>query len=218
MPDVFDPMAAAPLELRPAIRHASARLAEEFAGVFGAETIQRYMAESYTSLHGAKVQAFIPLLMERFARERLHALARLEGHASTATPMVVFLCVHNAGRSQMAAGWAIHLGGPDVSVFSGGSDPVSEVNAAAVEAMAEVGIDIRTQYPKPWTDEVVRAADVVITMGCGDACPIFPGTRYEDWELDDPAGLDLAAVRPIRDQIERRVRVLLTELGVPLRA
>ncbi len=135
-----------------------------------------------------------------------------------AVPTVVFLCVHNAGRSQMAAGWATHLGGDDIEVFSGGSDPASEVNHAAVEAMAEIGVDIRSQFPKRWTDEVVRAADVIITMGCGDACPIFPGTRYEDWAVPDPAGHGIADVRPIRDEIERRVRVLLSELDVPVRS
>ena len=125
---------------------------------------------------------------------------------------VLFLCVHNAGRSQMAAGWLQHLAGDRVHVCSGGSEPAAEVNPAAIDAMAEVGIDIATQYPKPWTDEIVRAADVVVTMGCGDACPIFPGKRYEDWELDDPAGLGVDAVRPIRDEIRRRVEVLIGSL------
>jgi protein-tyrosine-phosphatase len=125
---------------------------------------------------------------------------------------VLFLCVHNAGRSQMAAGWLQHLASDDVSVYSGGSEPAAEVNPAAVVAMAEVGIDIAAHHPQPWTDEMVRAADVVVTMGCGDACPIVPGRRYEDWELDDPAGLDAAAVRPIRDEIRRRVEHLIDSL------
>ena len=133
-------------------------------------------------------------------------------------PTVLFVCVHNAGRSQMAAGWAAHLGGDAVEVFSGGSDPASEVNHAAVEAMAEIGIDIRSQVPKRWTDDVVRAADVIVTMGCGDACPIFPGTRYEDWPVPDPAGQGLDSVRPIRDEIGARVRALLSDLDVPVRA
>ncbi len=128
------------------------------------------------------------------------------------TPTVLFLCVHNAGRSQMAAGWLQHLAGDTVTVYSGGSEPASEINAAAIAAMAEVGIDITANSPKRWTDEIVQAADVVITMGCGDACPIFPGTRYEDWELDDPAGRDVAAVRPIRDDIRRRVEHLMATL------
>ena len=131
-------------------------------------------------------------------------------------PSVMFLCVHNAGRSQMAAGWLKHLSGEGVDVFSGGSEPASTVNPAAVEAMAEVGIDIRTEFPKPWTDEIVQAADVVITMGCGDACPIFPGKRYENWELPDPAGQGVEVVRPIRDDIEHRIRRLLADLNVPV--
>jgi protein-tyrosine-phosphatase len=128
--------------------------------------------------------------------------------------MIVFLCVQNAGRSQMAAGWMQHLAGDQVEVYSGGSDPASEVNPAAVEAMAEVGIDISDQFPKPWTDEVVRAADVIVTMGCGDSCPIFPGKRYLDWEVGDPAGLAVHEVAPIRDDIGRRVRDIMEELGI----
>jgi arsenate reductase len=133
----------------------------------------------------------------------------------TGKPAVLFLCVHNAGRSQMALGWFQQLAGDRAVAWSGGSEPGDQVNPSAVEAMREVGIDISREFPKPWTDEVVRAADVVVTMGCGDACPVFPGTRYEDWTLDDPAGLDVEAVRPIRDAIERRVRTLLAQLGVP---
>ena len=129
-------------------------------------------------------------------------------------PIVLFLCVHNAGRSQMALGWFQHLAGDRAVAWSGGSEPGKEVNGSAVMAMSEVGIDITQEFPKPWTDEIVRAADVVITMGCGDACPLFPGKRYEDWELDDPAGQDLDAVRPIRDDVERRVRGLVTSLGL----
>jgi protein-tyrosine-phosphatase len=129
-------------------------------------------------------------------------------------PSVVFLCVHNAGRSQMAAAWAKSLGGDRLEVFSGGSDPASEVNPVAVEAMREVGIDIKEELPKRWSDDVIRAADVIITMGCGDSCPVFPGKRYEDWDVEDPAGQDVEHVRPVRDDIESRVRALLTRLGV----
>ena len=129
---------------------------------------------------------------------------------------VLFLCVHNAGRSQMAAGWLRHLAGEGVDVFSGGSEPASDVNQVAVEAMAEVGIDIRGEAPKLWTDEIVRAADVVITMGCGDTCPLFPGKRYEDWELTDPAGQPIEVVRLVRDDIEQRVRELMASLEVPV--
>jgi arsenate reductase len=130
-------------------------------------------------------------------------------------PTVLFLCVHNAGRSQMAMGWFNHLAGGRAVALSGGSEPGPSVNPAAVAAMAEVGIDIAREFPKPWTEDGVRSADVVVTMGCGDTCPFFPGTRYEDWALDDPHGQGVDAVRPIRDEIERRVRALLADLGVP---
>jgi protein-tyrosine-phosphatase len=158
---------------------------------------------------------FVPLLAERFARQRLRALAKVEGKSSDGTPVVLFLCVHNAGRSQMALGWFNHLAGDRAIAWSGGSEPGTAVNPAAVAAMAEVGIDIRQEYPKPWTQEIVQAADLVVTMGCGDACPVFPGQRYEDWALDDPAGQGVEAVRPIRDEIGQRVRTLLASLGVP---
>ncbi len=132
------------------------------------------------------------------------------------TPTVLFLCTHNAGRSQMAMGLFRHLAADQAVAWSAGSEPASSINPAAVEAMRERGIDISQEHPKPWTDEVVRAADVVVTMGCGDACPAYPGRRYENWVLDDPAGLDVDRVRPIRDEIERRVRRLLTELAVTI--
>ena len=134
----------------------------------------------------------------------------------SATPLasVLFVCVHNAGRSQMALGWFRHLAGDRAVGWSGGSEPADQVNPSAIAAMAEIGIDITTEFPKPWTDDIVRTADVVVTMGCGDACPFYPGTRYEDWSLDDPAGQGVEAVRPIRDEIEQRVRTLLDELGV----
>lgn len=133
-------------------------------------------------------------------------------------PAVLFPCVHSAGRSQMALGFFRHYAGDAAVAWSGGSEPAAEVDPAAMAAMGERGIDISGEFPKPWTDEVVRAADGVITMGCGDTCPVFPGQRYEDWLLDDPAGLELAAVRPVRDEIERRVLGLLDELRVSRRA
>jgi protein-tyrosine-phosphatase len=138
--------------------------------------------------------------------------------AAVARPAVLFLCVHNAGRSQMAAGWLRHLAGDAVDVLSGGSEPAATTNPAAVAAMAEVGIDISTERPKAWTDEMARAADVIVTMGCGDACPVHPGTRREDWELADPAGRPVEEVRAVRDDIERRVRALLADLDVPATA
>ena len=131
-------------------------------------------------------------------------------------PAVLFMCVHNAGRSQMALGWFRHLAGSDAVAWSGGSEPGDAINPTAVAAMAEIGIDITGEFPKPSTDEVVRAADVVVTMGCGDACPFYPGKRYEDWQLDDPAGQPIETVRPIRDEIGRRVAALLVSLDVPV--
>jgi arsenate reductase len=198
------------------LRTAAANLRKKFDGTFGQETIEEFLASSYEQFAGgAKVLTFVPLLAERFARQRLRALAKVEGKSSDGTPVVLFLCVHNAGRSQMALGWFNHLAGDRAIAWSGGSEPGTAVNPAAVAAMAEVGIDIRQEYPKPWTQEIVQAADVVVTMGCGDACPIFPGQRYEDWALDDPAGQSVEAVRPIRDEIGQRVRTLLASLGVP---
>ena len=136
----------------------------------------------------------------------------------TDTPTVLFLCVHNAGRSQMAAGWMQHLAAERIQVLSGGSAPAEQINPAAVEVMREVGIDITEQYPKPWTEETLEAADVVVTMGCGDTCPVVPGKRYLDWELTDPAGKPMDQVRPIRDEIGDRVRGLMSELGIEPRA
>ena len=130
----------------------------------------------------------------------------------TETPTVLFVCVHNAGRSQMAAGWLRHLAGDRVEVLSAGSAPAGSINPVAVEAMAEVGIDIAGQRPKLLSDSAVQQSDVVITMGCGDACPFYPGTRYEDWALDDPAGQGIESVRPIRDEIRGRVEALIASL------
>nr|WP_221441622.1 arsenate reductase ArsC [Jiangella mangrovi] len=187
----------------------------DFAGTFGTETIERFLHTSYDQFAGRAVVAnFLPLLAERFARQRLTALARIEGRSDDGRPTVLFLCVHNAGRSQMALGFFQHHAGDDAIAWSGGSEPGEQVNPMAIAAMAERDIDISAEYPKPWTDEIVRAADVVVTMGCGDACPVFPGKRYEDWTLDDPAGQGLEAVRPIRDEIERRVLGLLDRLNV----
>ncbi|RYB96042.1 arsenate reductase ArsC [Nocardioides glacieisoli] len=205
------------LDQRVALRSAATRLSGSFEGVFGAETIERFLTTSYQQFaNRATVANFLPLLAERFARQRLTALARVEGKVSDGKPVVLFLCTHNAGRSQMALGFFTHHAGDAATAWSGGSEPGVEINPAAVAAMAEVGIDISGEYPKPWTDEIVQAADVVITMGCGDACPIFPGKRYEEWTLEDPAGQGVDAVRPIRDEVERRVVALLAELGVPV--
>ena len=206
------------LDQQLALRTAAANLSREFEGTFGVDTIERFLHSSYDQFAGrAAVALFLPLLAERFARQRLYALARVEGLVHDGKPVVLFLCTHNAGRSQMALGFFQRLVDDAAVAWSGGSEPGEEINPAAIEAMRERGIDISKEFPKPWTDEVVRAADVVITMGCGDACPVFPGKRYEEWVLDDPHGLDLARVRPIRDEIEARVRTLLQELAVPAR-
>jgi arsenate reductase (thioredoxin) len=198
-----------------ALRTAATRLQRDFTGTFGRETIERFLYTSYDQFASrATVPNFLALLAERFARQRLAALARVEGKISDGKPTVLFLCTHNAGRSQMALGFFTRLAGDRAVAWSGGSEPGDEINPAAVEAMAEVGIDISAEFPKPWTDEIVQAADMVITMGCGDACPVFPGRRYKDWVLDDPAGLSVAAIRPIRDDIEERVRRLLGDLNI----
>jgi protein-tyrosine-phosphatase len=195
------------------IRHAAERLRREFDGTFNAETIERYMLDSQELLHStAKFTQWLPLLIERLTRDRLRALARLE--LGSGKPAVLFLCVHNAGRSQMGAGWLRRLAGDRVEVFSGGTDPGIELNGAAVAAMAEAGIDIADELPQPWTDEITRAADVIVSMGCGDACPIYPGKRYEDWDLPDPSGQPLEVVREIRDDLRTRVEALIASLGI----
>jgi protein-tyrosine-phosphatase len=200
-----------------ALKVAARNLQDQFAGTFSVETIELFLQTSYDQFADrAKFNNFLPLMAERFARQRLTALARVEGKHDEGLPIVLFLCVHNAGRSQMALGWFNHLAGDRAIAWSGGSEPGTEVNPAVVAAMDEVGIDITGEFPKPWTDEILRAADVVVTMGCGDACPIFPGKRYEDWELDDPEGKDVAGVRPIRDEIGERVRGLLASLEAPV--
>jgi protein-tyrosine-phosphatase len=199
-----------------ALRSAATRLADEFSRTFGSETLERFLTSSYNQFaRRATALAFLPIMAERFARQRLKALARVEGKAHDGLPTVLFLCVHNAGRSQMALGWFQCLAGDRAVAWSGGSEPGNEVNPAAVAAMAEIGLDISSEFPKPWTDEIVRAADVVVTMGCGDACPLFPGKRYEDWELEDPAGQSLEVVRRIRDEICGRVRELLASFDIP---
>ena len=202
-----------------ALRTAAVRLGDEFADILGTETIERFLYTGYDQFAvRSRIPQFLPLLAERFARQRLTALAKVEGKRDGGRPVVLFLCVHNAGRSQMALGFFQRLAGGAAVAWSGGAEPGIEVNQSAIAAMAECGIDITGEFPRPWTDEVVRAADVVVTMGCGDACPIFPGKRYLNWVLDDPAGQGLDEVRPIRDEIERRVRQLLAELDVAVAA
>jgi protein-tyrosine-phosphatase len=191
---------------------AAERLAEEFSGIFSQETIARYLSESTDLLGEVRISDFVPVLAHRFCRERLRALAQSEGMLVKDQPEVLFVCVHNAGRSQMAAGLLKLRSEGRINVRSAGSTPAEEINPSAVAALEELGIDMSEAFPKPLTDEVVRAADVVITMGCGDACPIYPGKRYEDWRLDDPAGQDLETVRRIRDDLDQRIQELIAEL------
>jgi arsenate reductase len=188
-------------------------LSEEFEGIFSAETVERFMTESLEALKSSRLKDFVPLFVHRFARERLRALGQVEGTITKEVPEVLFVCVENAGRSQMAAGLLDKLAGGRVHVRSAGSAPGERINPNVRETMAEVGVDLAKEFPKPMTDEVVQAADAVITMGCGDACPIYPGKRYEDWDVLDPAQADMDGVRRIRADIEGRVRVLLEEIA-----
>ena len=206
MSQTFDPITLRHIE------KLTESLVDDFIGVFSHETIERYVSESVDLLGGARFSDFVPVLSYRFARERLKALAQAEGIVTKEQPEVLFVCVHNAGRSQMAAGLVRLRSGGQIHVRSAGRDPEDTINPAVIEAMAEIGVDMSEEFPKPLTDEVVRAADVVITMGCGDACPIYPGKRYEDWALEDPAGQDLDAVRQIRDDLDGRIRILVGEL------
>jgi arsenate reductase len=193
-------------------------LIQEFAGIFSPETVSACLNETYDTLAAtARVDRYLVVLAERFARDRLHAIAKIEGKLMTNVPEVLFVCVHNAGRSQMAAALLDHRSKGRVHVRSAGSEPADRLNPAVIEAMSEIGLDISKEFPKPLTDEVVRAADVVVTMGCGDACPLYPGKRYLDWKLEDPAGKSLAVVRRIRDEIDQRAQELLAEL-VPVPA
>lgn len=190
-------------------------LAGEYTGVFNRETIERYVLDSIEQLErSSKVTQFLPLLVERFTRERLQGLVHYSGLKRKSRPSVLFMCVHNAGRSQIAAAFLRSLGDGRVESHSAGSAPGSLIHANVVEAMAELGIDLREEFPKPVTDEVVGDADVVVTMGCGDACPVLPGKRYLDWQVDDPADKPLAEVRIIRDDIRQRVASLIAELTV----
>ena len=196
-----------------ALHHIADDLSIRFRGVFSPETISRYVAESYTLLaERAGITRYLPSLTGRFAGDRLQALATAENLLSDDTPEVLFVCVQNAGRSQMASAILRSLAGEKVRVRTAGSEPAELVNPLVVSILDEVGIPLAGEYPKPLTDEVVRAADYVITMGCGDACPVYPGRRYLDWDLADPVGLPLDGVRAVRDDITRHVRDLLTEI------
>ncbi len=204
--------AAAPVD--PILDRVVRDLGDRYRGVFSTETIERYVRESYELLASRPTAGrHLPSLAAQFAADRLDALAHEADEARPdGVPEVLFVCVQNAGRSQMASAILRHLAGDRVHVRTAGSDPAGEVRGSILTALDEIGVPIAGEYPKPLTDEVVRAADVVITMGCGDACPIYPGRRYLDWDLDDPVGRPIADVRDIRDDIERRVRDLLATL------
>lgn len=191
------------------LKRISGELASTYQGVFSPETIERYIFESYTSLaRTAKVRDYLPVLAERFAKDRLRALALAEGKISTPAPQVLFVCVHNAGRSQIAAALLSSYAGDAVAVRSAGSLPSSEIPDVVVDVLAERGIDLAGAFPKPLTDDVVRGADYVITMGCGDVCPIYPGKHYLDWDLADPKDETPERVRAIVDEVDERVRGL----------
>jgi arsenate reductase len=188
-------------------------LTYRYDGVFSRDTVQRAVDQARTALAPvAKIPDFLPILTERFARDQLLAAAQAEGKVAKGIPEILFVCVHNAGRSQMAAALARHLSAGRVHVRSAGSKPTQQIHPLTIQALAERGIQISEAFPKPLTDDVVHAADVIITMGCGDACPIFPGKRYEDWTVADPAGQPIEAVRAIRDDIQARVTTLLGEI------
>jgi arsenate reductase (thioredoxin) len=195
------------------LRRLAEDLSEKFTGTFSAETVERYVLESYTALlRTSKVRAHLGSQTARFATDRLTALAQAKGAIASPVPEILFVCEQNAGRSQMAAVFTKSLADGAVHVRSAGSSPIADLNPAVVEVMSELGLDMGEEFPKPLTDDVVQAADIVITMGCGDACAIYPGKQYLDWELRDPAGLSLDDVRLVRDEIRQRVEGLLASL------
>ena len=208
-PDLLSPQAV--------LSRTAQDLAAKYVGVFSAQTVERYVFESYTALRRtAKIHTHLTSLAARFAADRLTALAQSSGALAKDVPEVLFVCVHNAGRSQMAAALLDHHARGRVHVRSAGSAPVHEINPAVIAAMAEIGIDLADEFPKPLTDDVVAAADCVVSMGCGDACVVYPGKRYLDWALDDPYGQPLEVVRAIRNDLDARVIALLTELTTPV--
>jgi arsenate reductase len=208
------PMGQAALLSPDSVLHRAAeRLAVQFAGMVSEETVERVVFESYTALtRTAAVRTHLPSLAEKFARDRLTALAQSKGLIAKPVPEVLFVCVQNSGRSQIAAALTRHIAGDRVHVRSAGSQPGERILPEVALVLAEIDLDVTDEFPKPLTDDVVRAADAVVTMGCGDACPLYPGKRYLDWQLDDPADLDLDGVRRVRDDIRGRVEHLLAEL------
>ncbi|HEX5771953.1 MAG TPA: arsenate reductase ArsC [Nocardioidaceae bacterium] len=204
------------LDARHALSRVTDELARSFAEHFSPETVAEVVDESYRLLADkATIRTHLVPLSARFARDRLDSLAKSEGLVENPTPQVLFVCVHNAGRSQMAAALLAQKAQGRVTVRSAGSAPASDVHPTVLAVMAEAGLDLGTAFPKPLTDETVRAADVVVTMGCGDACPVYSGKRYLNWELSDPAGTDAGGVRALRDEIDRHVTDLLRSLDIP---
>ncbi|WP_026930180.1 arsenate reductase ArsC [Glycomyces tenuis] len=202
-----------PAEVDTILGHAAERLAGRFAEHFSPETVRECLDDSYLVLAAtAKVRDHLYVLAERFATERLDAITTADGLRARIRPEVLFVCVHNAGRSQMAAALLAHRAEGRIVVRSAGSAPTDQINPAVAAALEEIGLDVTKEFPKPLTDEAVRASDVVVTMGCGDACPVYLGKRYLNWELDDPAGQSIETVRAIRDDLDRRVSDLLAEL------
>lgn len=188
-------------------------LAYAYDGVFSRQSVAAAVETARSVLEPVStVNTYLPILLARQAKEQLMSAAQAEGRVAKAVPELLFVCVQNAGRSQMAAALAEHLSGHRVHVRSAGSAPTGQINPLVIEVLAERGIALTTAYPKPLSDSVVGAADVIITMGCGDACPIFPGKRYEDWNVADPAGQPIEVVRDIRDDIQARVTTLLRDL------
>ena len=213
--DVFDSVRTDPVAAAispPVLERIADDLAVRFAGTFSPETVTEYVHGSYHLLaERARITRYLPSLTARFAADRLRSLARAHVPAD-GVPDVLFVCVQNAGRSQLASAILRSLAGDRVRVLTAGSEPAASINPKIVAALDEIGVPVGGEYPKPLTDEVVRAADYVITMGCGDACPVYPGRRYLDWELPDPASLPMDGVRAIRDDIDARVRSLLAEI------
>ena len=191
--DLQEPLAISPEEIDGVVEN----LSVEFDLVFGPSEVERMVAGTIDLLEEIRSEPLQKKEIEQFTRNRLHAQGKMEGTLFAGLPSVLFVCVHNAGRSQMSAGWARHLAGGRLLVFSGGSAPAEVINPRAVEAMGEIGIDISGAFPMSFTDEIIQASDVVVTMGCGDACPYFPDKRYLDWELADPHDASLDEIRVV---------------------
>lgn len=207
-----------PTELTPLLRYClvttAARLSDELRGVFSSEAVRRYVEASYEEIGDRPTAGpnFLPVIIERFAREQLWAIAQPTGAVAKPLPEVLFVCERNAGRSQMAACLAHELSGGWIGIRSAGSHPDEQIDPVVVQAMAEIGLDVSTEFPKPLTDAVIRAADVVVTLGCGDVCPVYAGKRYQDWPVDDPAGQPLEVVRRIRYELYHHVWELIETL------